>query len=341
MIKFKPFITLAIILFTVTLLVPSLLVIPFSEDKASGELKTDLTEKKETETKETVTEPAVEVSVYRTEKQKLETLPLDQYVVGVVASEMPADFEMEALKAQALTARTYIVKQLLSNKKSNLPDGALVSDTVLHQVYKNVEDLKKDWGMDFEWKMKKINEAVHATNGEIITYDGSPIDATFFSTSNGYTEASGEIWRNQFPYLKSVESPWDKESPKFNGQKVVSVADFETILGVKLTSENIGTITERTEGNRVGQVEINGKVFKGEVIREKLGLKSTDFNWERKGDNIIIKTKGNGHGVGMSQYGADGMAKAGKSYKEIVKYYYKGVAVSSADSFLNKIMAKK
>ncbi|WP_075983161.1 stage II sporulation protein D [Bacillus massilinigeriensis] len=341
MTKIKPIIVLAIILFSVTLLVPSLLVIPFSEEKASGQLKQDVTNEQKPKAKETVTEPAVEVSVYRMEKQKLETLPLDEYVVGVVASEMPADFEMEALKAQALTARTYIVKQLLSNQKSKLPEGALVSDTVIHQVYKNEEDLKRVWGMDYKWKLKKIKEAVEATSGEIITYDHSPIDATFFSTSNGYTEDSGEIWPNQLSYLKSVESPWDQKSPKFNGQKIMRVKEFEKILGVKLTDNNIGTITERTEGKRVGKVEIDGKTFKGEVIREKLGLQSTDFSWERKGDSIFITTKGNGHGVGMSQYGANGMAQEGKTYKQIVKYYYNGVQISPSKSYLNKITVKK
>ncbi|MFB6466210.1 stage II sporulation protein D [Cytobacillus sp. Hz8] len=343
MTKIKPIITLAIILFTVTLLVPSLLVIPFSGERASGEFTENLTKEKvpKREAKETGTGPAVEVSVYRTEKEKLERLPLDQYVIGVVASEMPADFEMEALKAQALTARTYIVKQLMSNKKSNLPQGALVSDTILHQVFKNTNDLKQEWGMDYQWKMKKIQDAVHATSGEIITYQGSLIDATFYSTSNGYTEDSGEIWSNQFPYLTSVPSPWDKDSPKFNSQKVMTISQFETILGVKLSGQNIGTVTARTEGKRVSKVEVGGKTFKGEDIREKLGLKSTDFSWERKGENIIIKTKGYGHGVGMSQYGANGMAKAGKTYKDIVKYYYKGVSVSSSSPFLNKIMAKK
>ena len=164
----------------------------------------------------------------------MEKLPLEEYVKGVVASEMPAEFAKEALKAQALTARTYIVKQMMSDEKIKLPEDAIVADTEFFQVYKSDEELKKMWGPDYSKKIKKIEEAVQETSGQILTYGGTPIDATFFSTSNGFTENSEAIWMNSFPYLKSVESPWDKNSPKFSGQKVISIAEFESKLGVKV-----------------------------------------------------------------------------------------------------------
>jgi len=343
MIKIKPFIVLGAILFAITLLIPSILVLPFMEEKVSGKLGENVNVQQEAEKPKEASEPAVEVAVYRETQKKVEKLSLDDYVAGVVASEMPADFEMEALKAQALTARTYIVKKLASSSSTDLPQGAVVGDSVNYQVYKSNDELKQLWkAADYEWKMKKIKEAVQATSGQILTYDDTPIDATFFSTSNGYTENSSAVWNSQIPYLTAVASPWDKKSPKYSGKKVITVAEFEQKLGVSLpNSKEVGEITERTEGKRVAKVNINGKVLTGIDIRTRLDLKSTDFTWVRKGNDIIISTEGYGHGVGMSQYGANGMAAEGKSYEDIVKYYYKGVQLSKADSLLAKYTAKK
>jgi stage II sporulation protein D len=346
MTRIKPFIVLAALLFTVTLLIPALLVLPFRDGELGGKLGERMTKMDEqtnqASTQNEPTDMGVEVSVYRTASKTMEKLPLEEYVVGVVAAEMPADFEMEALKAQALTARTYIVKQMLSQNHVGLPEGADTADTELHQVYKNEAELRALWKSDYSWKIKKIREAVQQTAGQILTYNGEPITATFFSTSNGYTENSEDYWSNSFPYLRSVESPWDKNSPKFYDQKVFTIKEFENRLGVQLANnKSVGTVIERTAGQRVAKVEINGKILTGKTVREKLDLKSTDFTWTVKGNNIIIKTKGYGHGVGMSQYGANGMAAAGKNYQEIVKHYYQGVEISGAGTMLAQITAKK
>jgi stage II sporulation protein D len=341
----KPMIVLFIAVAFVIIMIPAVLVLPFSNDKTSGELAEQLEKNVKKEGKEVSANEmsSVEVAVYRTSAKKIEKLPIESYLTGVVAAEMPADFEEEALKAQALTARTYIVNQLISETRLGLPDGADVSDTVMHQVYMNNDELKKQWGSDYKWKMKKINKAIKETAGQILTYEGKPITATFFSTSNGYTENSEDYWEADFPYLKSVSSPWDKEeSPKFYNKVVVNTADFESKLGVSLSSgTTIGTVIKRTSGNRVGVVDIGGKKMTGKQIREKLGLTSSDFNWERQGNRIVITTKGSGHGVGMSQYGANGMAREGKNYEDIVKYYYKGVKVQSSNKWLNTMTAKK
>jgi stage II sporulation protein D len=343
--NFKPFFVLAAVLFTITLLIPALLVLPFSDGMASGKLGENLHSSgpESVPVDSSQLESSVEVAVYRMSKKQIDEIPLERYVVGVVASEMPADFELEALKAQALTARTYIVRQLTSSNELGVPEGANVTDTETHQVYKSEEDLKKIWKpKDYEWKLRKVQEAVIATKGQILTYDGTPIDSTFFSTSNGFTENSEDYWSNSYPYLRSVESPWDvTESPKFNNQVIMTVSEFEGKLGVKITGSEIGEIIERTEGNRVAKVNINGKTLSGKDIREKLDLKSSDFSWIKKGNQIVISTKGYGHGVGMSQYGANGMAKEGKSYDQIVKYYYEGVTISPADKHLTTITAKK
>ncbi|WP_456273068.1 stage II sporulation protein D [Bacillus sp. AK031] len=335
--QFKPVLITVAILMAVTFLVPTLLVLPFSGDEAGSELD-ETTKKPE---KATLLEDSVEVAVYRSAKEIIEKIPLEEYVVGVVAGEMPADFEIEALKAQALSARTFVVTQMM-NKDENVPEGADVTDTVDDQVFRSTEDLKLQWGADYQWKMDKITQAVLETKGKILTYEGNPISAQFFSTSNGYTENSEAYWANSLPYLKSVESPWDKESPVFNDQKVVPLSEFQEKLGIALEGDNsVGTITNRTPGKRVGTVVIGGKEFTGREIREKLDLRSSDFTWYRKGDHIVITTKGFGHGVGMSQYGANGMAKEGKTYEDIVTHYYQDVKISSSETILKQFTAKK
>ena len=236
------------------LLIPTLLVVPFTE-KTDGKLHENVKQTPKTEKLQKVTASPLDVSVYRTETKKVEKLPLEDYLVGVVAAEMPATFELEALKAQSLAARTYIV-QTMMNGNSHLPQGADVTDTVEYQVYLNKDELRSRWNKDYDWKIKKIQEAVKDTQGQILTYKNKPINATFFSTSNGYTENSEAYWKNSIPYLKSVASPWDKKSPEFTNQKVMSVASFEQRLGVKLTnSGSVGEIVSRTPGQRVDYVK--------------------------------------------------------------------------------------
>ncbi|MBM7585276.1 stage II sporulation protein D [Bacillus pakistanensis] len=335
--QLKPVLIIISFIIAVSFVVPTLLVLPFSSDQASGKLDES---KKNPPTEEKLSE-SVEVAVYRSNTETIEKLPLEDYVVGVVASEVPAEFEMEALKAQALAARTYIVSHLMA-KDESVPKGADVTDTISHQVYKSKDELKKLWGPDYDRKLERITKAVLETQGKVLSYNGSPITASFFSTSNGYTVNSEDYFPNETPYLKSVESPWDKDSPKFEEQKIVSVAEFEQKLGVELgDKESVGTITSRTSGKRVGSIDINGKEFTGREIRESLGLASTDFTWYRKQDHIVISTKGYGHGVGMSQYGANGMAEEGKSFKEIVNHYYSGIDIVGTDKFLKQYTAKK
>ncbi|WP_110112599.1 stage II sporulation protein D [Bacillus sp. CGMCC 1.16541] len=336
----KPVVLLVSAFFFIVLMIPTLLVIPFG-DKTGGELTEQPSSvKQQTEAK---VGPKVEVAVYRMKTKQVEKLPLEDYVVGVVASEMPANFEIEALKAQSLAARTYIVQRMLNGDiGTELPEGANISDTVTHQVYKSPDELKLQWKGDYKRNMERVTKAVQETAGQILTFEDQPISAQFFSTSNGYTENSEEYWSNALPYLKSVESPWDKKSPKFTDQKVMSLKEFEQRLGVKFpTDGSLGKVVSRTTGKRIATVEISGKTLTGKEIRDKLSLNSADFNWVKKGNQIVITTKGSGHGVGMSQYGANGMAAEGKSYQDIVSHYYKGVVIASPDQYASKLTAKQ
>jgi stage II sporulation protein D len=283
-------------------------------------------------------EKQIQVKVYRTEKQVIETIPLEQYIEGVVSAEMPAEFELEALKAQALAARTYIVRRLRESQFDDVPKGAHVLDTIKHQAYLDVDQRKKRWGDEYAWKSARIHQAVQATSGIVLTYNGQPIDATFFSTSNGFTENASDYWEKPIPYLKSVASPWDIQSPRFEEMTRISVAEMEQKLGIRIDqSASNGSwyqIVERTPGNRVGKIRIGGKEFTGRQFRERLGLNSSAFSLELKGDQVEIKTRGYGHGVGMSQWGANGMAKTGKSAEQIVKYFYQGVSLQRYDAVM-------
>lgn len=328
----RPIMIFISILLTVMLIIPTLIAYFLPAD--SGQVKPypllKLAPKKMEELKET--EPLILVKVYRTKTKQIEQIPLEQYVRGVVASEMPAEFELEALKAQALAARTYIIRRMVEQDYSDAPEGAMVTDTEKHQVYQDEQELRERWGNQYVQKISRINRAVNETMGKVLTYEGRPIDATFFSTSNGYTENSEDYWNKEIPYLRSVESPWDKHSPRFQNEVRISLEEFQERLGVTLalpvsSGSGPGEILARTTGNRVKEVRIGDKMFTGKEIRESLGLDSADFSWRLENGEVVIQTYGWGHGVGMSQWGANGMAKQGYLAEDIVTYYYRDIQI--------------
>jgi len=285
------------------------------------------------------------VRIYITKEKRIERVPLETYVRGVVAAEMPIGFELEALKAQAIAARTYMVRRIVQGNVSGVPvKGADVTDTTEHQVYIPLAELATKWPKDEQKKnMSKLGEAVAQTRGKIITYNGEPIEAAFFSTSNGYTENSEDYWKQEIPYLRSVQSPWDKAiSPRYKETVELSLNEFYSKLGVtkKGSAKSSIRVVERTEGNRISKIIIGGVTFTGRKVREKLGLASSQFTWSVKGKSIAITTYGYGHGVGMSQWGANGMAQSGATAEEILAHYYSSVQVVQ-DSELSDQLASR
>lgn len=288
------------------------------------------------------------VKVYRDKLKKIEEIDLEDYIVGVVAAEMPADFELEALKAQALAARTYTVERIVKGKFNDVPQGSHVIDTVKNQVYMDPEQRLQTWGVDHVWKEEKIQQAVKETAGDILTYNGEPIEASFFSTSNGYTENAEDYWGGEYvPYLRSVAVPWDKESPKYQNTVSLSLSEFERKLNTRISRAALAqsnktpnqapswfNVLSYSQGKRVSQVQVGDKKFSGRQVRERLGLNSSHFAISYKNSQVVIQTTGYGHGVGMSQWGANGMAKEGKKAEEIVKYFYKGIEIENAEKYL-------
>ena len=252
---------------------------------------------------------------------EIESVFLEDYVVGVVSAEMPASFEVEALKAQSVASRTYVLKKMLNNKDNDYD----VVDTVSNQVYLSDEELKNKWGSNYDKYISKVRDAVNSTSMEYLEYDGEVIDAFYFSTSNGYTEDSGVIFQKSLPYLKSVESSWDEEvAQAFYSSTSISLQEFYDRLGLEYNKDLKVEVIERSNSNRIVSLKINGVEFKAKDIYSKLKLRSYDFEFIQVGSNVEINTKGYGHGVGMSQYGALGMAKEGYNYKEILSHYYGG-----------------
>lgn len=263
------------------------------------------------------------IKVLNPASKEILEMDLEEYIIGVVAAEMPASFEMEALKAQAVSARTFaIYKQTHSKEDYDVIIG--VSD----QAYNSKEDMQKKWQDKYDEYRKKVTEAVKQTKGEILTYQGQVIESFYFAMSNGYTENCELVFQEQLPYIKSVESGWDNES--LNNYKVTksfTKEEFCNLLNIECNEIYITDIN-RTESNRVNTLKINNTEFKGTNIRKLLTLRSTDFDIEIQEENVSITTRGSGHGVGMSQYGANGMAKEGSSYQQILSYFYQEIEFS-------------
>lgn len=246
------------------------------------------------------------------------SLDMDDYLIGVLSCEMPALFHEEALKAGAIAARTfYMFKKLNYNNYVTKESD---------QCYVSIEEMKEKWGSNFDKYYSKIKSIVESTNDEVISYDGSIIESFYFSISNGYTEDLLNVFNDEKPYLVSVASLWDKDVKNYMVSKSIDIDLFINKLG--LSYSDINDISyDRFSSGRVNNVCFSNKCFSGIEIRKTLGLRSADFDITINKDNVDIVTRGYGHGVGMSQYGANMMAKEGYSYKEILSYYYKGTEI--------------
>lgn len=263
------------------------------------------------------------IKVKRTSTGEIVNVPIEEYVIGVVAGEMPATFNEEALKAQAVASRTYALKKS-ETTKTNYD----VTDDTQNQVYLSYDDLKTKWKNNYESNLEKVKNAVLNTKGEVVLYNNKLIDALFFSTSNGYTENSGDIFSTAEPYLVSVDSSWDKtESPVFSSSTEVSKSEFLFNLGLDSSTNIVISNIKKTNTGRVTELTINDKVFDADKIKQTFNLKSTSFNITVLENNVLFNVNGYGHGVGMSQYGANGMAKEGYNYKQIINHYYKNCEI--------------
>ncbi len=262
------------------------------------------------------------------------TLSLDSYLEGVVAAEMPALFPDEALRAQAIAARTYTMKKLTSTPPDVHNGAALCSNPAHCKAYEPISAFAASWGGAVNEYTEKIKNAVSSTDGQILLYNNEPISAVFHSTSSGMTERAADVWGNDTPYLQSVKSPGEADSPNYEDTKSISPEDFKAKFSSKYDSavfdanpENWFSDIKRSEAGGIVSLRVAGVSVKGSEVRSILGLNSTNFTVTSRDGMLHFSTRGYGHGVGMSQYGARAMALEGKSCEEILKTYYTDVTL--------------
>ena len=267
---------------------------------------------------------------------EIDELPLDTYLLGVVSAEMPANFEQEALNAQALVARTYTIYSIV-HSGSKHGDADICDDSGCCQAWISKEDRMARWDeTERENNWRKIEIAVNTTAGKIITYNGEVIDAFFHSNSGGTTEAPVNVWGGtNYPYLQSVETAGEDAYSQYSSEVVLTKEEFQNKILAKhsdftidYSQTNCIQILEYTESGRIKTIKIGNLNLSGVEVRTLLGLRSANFEVSIDGDNIKFAVKGYGHGVGMSQTGADSMAKQGSNYEEIVKHFYTGVEIT-------------
>ena len=283
-----------------------------------------------TETEETVQEPQNSITVFRATTQEKVEVDLFEYVCGSVAAEMPLSYHDEALKAQAIACFT---NALRLRESSGREDYHITDSSATHQGYINEDERREKWGDDFEKYNSKLKNIVSQVENQALYYDSNLCIAAFFAISSGKTENAEDVWGEKVPYLVSVKSNGDKLSPNYIQTVSFDKEEIRAILNnleikEKFTElKNIIKITDTTKNGYVLKGSLNGKALTGEEIRNAFSLKSCNFTVDIKKDSVIFTVYGYGHGIGMSQYGADFMARQGATYKEILHHYYKGAEI--------------
>ena len=329
---------LMVLLFTLPLAV----IVPFREELFGGEKTADETEGEPFAPGESDGSVVLRVLNGGT----VEEMTLGEYLVGVVRAEMPASFEPEALKAQATAARTYTLYKMETGG-NHAGTADICTDSTCCQAYLSEDRARANWGEAADANEKKVEAAVRDTDGQVIQYGGAPILAVFHSCSAGQTRAAGEVWLNDLPYLQAVSSPEDTDAiPNYYSRAEFTAEDFKSrVLAVCPEADLSGSMSTGLRGavtDSAGSVEtltVGDVTVKGSTLRSALGLRSACFTWEVQGEKLVFFVTGYGHGVGLSQYGANRMAKEGAGFRDILTHYYTGVTVGTwagLDSFTNR-----
>lgn len=292
------------------------------------------------ETGNEAAEGSMSIRLYRVDTGEVTTLDLEEYLVGVVAAEMPASFGLEALKAQAVIARTYTLHRLRCFGGAGCDRGPepadICSDSTHCQAWIDLAENELWPAEEREDNLARIRQAVRETAGEVVLYQGHPIEAVYHSTCGGQTEASHAVWSGgPVPYLQSISCPYCTASPHYRQEIIIPYEQFAAALQQELPLPVAGEaelpleLVEETPGGRVGLLKVNEALFAGKEVRRLLDLPSAAFTWEASGTGLVFHTRGSGHGVGLCQYGAAGAAAGGKTYRQIIAFYYPGTAVST------------
>lgn len=274
------------------------------------------------------------IRVYLHEEERTVEMSVTDYLIGALAAEMPASFEEESLRAGAVAERTYAFRHMRCYGGTGYRDADISTDYRIHQAYSTEKALREKWGSDYDHYYEKLSRAVKSTAGEVITYQGKLIEAFYHSMCGGRTASSQEVWDTPRDYLVSVDCSWDRDAPRYRDRRAVTFAELSSLLGegvmtapVNGDGSEVIRVVNRTESGRADLVRIGERNYAGTDLRQKLGLRSANFTTETGQDGIVFTTVGYGHGVGLCQYGANGMARAGYGYRDILRHYYQGVTV--------------
>lgn len=329
----KPFIFVLLLSFSlVTVSVVGSLIF-YDDNPSSSVVKKKITKEI---TYEKINKDSHIINVYNVDKNKIEKIDIEEYLYGVLSSEMPSTFDEEALKAQAIAARTYVIYKMENNITSGHKNSAVCTNSAHCQAYTSYEDLKKIKGEDWiKSDYVKVKKAVDDTKGQIVTYEKKAILPLYFSTSSGKTENSKDVFSTQYPYLVSVDSPYEQNSPKYLTTYSIKKSKFIKYIKNIYPQINISldkldkevSIVDRTDGGCVKIIEVGNVKISGTEMRKILNLNSANFTINYNNDEMNFTVKGYGHGVGMSQWGAEGMAKKGYKYYDILFHYFKGTDI--------------
>jgi len=275
------------------------------------------------------------IKLLHTDSQEVQEVDLEEYICNVVSAEMPADYELEALKAQAVAARTYTIYRITQEEKKH-ENADICNESTCCQAWISKEDRLAKWEEDKrEANWNKIVKAVEETKGKVITYEGSPINAFFHSNSGGTTEVPINVWGGSgYPYLQVVETSGEEGYSQYKSEVSLTKLELESVIKqgypdfqIDYLQEDAIKILEYTSSNRVKTLKLGNIQVSGVEARKLLGLKSANFEVTINEDNVIFSVIGYGHGVGMSQTGANTMAQNGATYEEIIKHFYVGVEI--------------
>lgn len=260
----------------------------------------------------------------------MEQLELEGFIAGVVAGEMPASFHPQALRAQAVAARTYVLRQRQAAKHGA---AAVCCDSACCQAWLSREQLEENWGEDFPANWQRIEEAVAESAGEVLLFSGQLIDAVFCSTCGGMTEDVSAVWGGGRPYLTAHPCAYCQHSSRYSGWRRYSLSEAAALLECSPEQLRQMSVLSYTAGGRVEALSLGELHYSGVELRSRLGLDSAAFSWLIQGDELVFLSLGYGHGAGLCQYGADGMGKAGYSYRDILSFYYPGTELGRAEDF--------
>lgn len=331
---------ISLVLMLALFLLPIFVVSPFRDELFGGEADPDETLEEALPPGESDRSVMLRVLV----GDEVQEMDLGTYLTGVVRAEMPASFPREALRAQAVAARTYTLHKIAGGGKHE--NAHICTDSTCCQAWTSEEAARENWGRQADRYERSVENAVAATDGEVLLYDGAPILAVFHASSAGMTRAAGDVWQNDVPYLQSVESPESGDTiPNYYSRKSFTAEEFrrktasvQPDLSGKMSTWLRNAVTD--EAGSVETVEIGGVSVKGTKVRELLGLRSACFTWEQQGDELVFFVTGHGHGVGMSQYGASHMAERGADHREILTHYYVGAQVGQLSQVWDQIAGK-